>query len=206
MFRVFFSQTAEGQGSYQLRSQAFNGRVYEWVGEGQGNFLPVRQVPAPDRRSLTAFNTTGQVGKYSYVDIEAALSNRDQNLYSNINDEDNTGTAWHAAYHLKNKPAFRQNQQTQKNWRTSQTVEYSLLTTHFREIDRFRPAEFDRDWGLDLTDTTQAQDHWLHWRNQLYQSELNFVETDLAYRHKGPAVRGWQHEGRAANKGLGKKL
>ncbi len=94
-----FSDVGENNGNYIPSTSAANGRVYIWVapdpftGIPQGSFEPVIKLIAPEKRQLMTLGGRYDIDKDSYLDIEGALSNHDKNRFSNVDSEDDKGTA-----------------------------------------------------------------------------------------------------------------
>src|SRR5690606_22346530 len=60
LYSLNFSYVGEGQGHYQLSSQAVNGKAYEWVapvnGVPQGAYEPVEKLIAPKMHQMMVLN------------------------------------------------------------------------------------------------------------------------------------------------------
>ena len=53
MWRVRFSRVGNGQGSYARTGRQAGGIVYDYRGEGQGAYAPVRRLPRPEKKRHT---------------------------------------------------------------------------------------------------------------------------------------------------------
>ncbi len=81
-------------GAYQrIHDDTLQAFHHRWVGEGNGDWSPVRLLPLPDRNSLADLTATYRTGELS-IEAELALSNYDRNTMSALDDNDNAGSAW----------------------------------------------------------------------------------------------------------------
>ncbi|WP_115869094.1 hypothetical protein [Marinoscillum furvescens] len=145
LYRVTFSNVGEGNGAYAFRRTTANGKVYEYVGENQGAYEPVQLVPTPNQRQMLVAGLNTKLGSYEHIGQEVAWSYRDQNLYSARDDEDNSGWAYRASLASAGRSVgFMQGYQLYAQ------LDFEFLNHHFTAIDRFRPVDYDRDWGYDV--------------------------------------------------------
>ncbi len=149
-FRAIFSLVGAGNGDYVEDGFTANGRIYKWVAPDtvngtilkRGDHAPVRQLITPKRRAMLSAGTRVNFGEDHVLKIEAALSSRDDNTFSDVGNEDNTGTGVRTEYAIR-KP-IRKNSDT----RLGVNIFQEFTSTHFSEIERFRSVEFDRDWNI----------------------------------------------------------
>src|SRR5690606_14403814 len=98
VFEVAFCNVGLGNGDYeQLRSTA-NGKVFRFVGRGQGSFLPLRIVPTPKKDQMFTLGGAYKLTSSDKFYAEIALSEHDQNLYSNLDEGDDQGKAIKVGY------------------------------------------------------------------------------------------------------------
>ena len=140
VFRVRFRRLGEGEGSYRRVGQASNGILFEWVGPGRGAYEPFRELPAPEKQQMVAFETRYRPTKKLEIFGEIAGSSLDQNRFSPIDDDDNFDQAYNAGFKLKeietNIGTFRAD------------VRQRFTGRKFEFFDRSRPVEFDRRWNI----------------------------------------------------------
>ncbi len=89
-FRIAFSGVGPGKGDY-VRERI---GIYRYVGPGRGDYLPLRLLPLPSQQLFVNLQTRYQLGKHVKLEGEFAISQRDENVFSPIGDEDNQGGAW----------------------------------------------------------------------------------------------------------------
>ncbi len=151
-----FTEVGQGNGNYRLvTDNDANGRVYEWIvpdaitGFPQGNFEPIQQVTAPKKQQLYTLGTELTLGKNSSLRTEIALSNTDLNRFSNLNNEDNLGTALFTDYQLDKQIG-------KQDWRIQTNVKYEFVQQNFRALNPYRNAEFNRDWNINFGNNQRA--------------------------------------------------
>ena len=154
IYRANFSFTGVNNGNYQQVNGATNGRVYKWVdpinGIPQGEFEPVVQLIAPQKQQLLSFGGDVYLTENLNSKFELALSNRDLNTFSKLDDEDNQGIAMD--FSLEKNSNFAD---TLKLLKTK--LSFHHINKNFSEIETFRSTEFIRDWNLqdDFTDSNE---------------------------------------------------
>ena len=180
VFNVRFSELGPNQGNYRLQNSTSNGRVFEWIapanGSPQGNFEPVIQVSAPDQRQLFVIGGESKAGKATFQH-ELAVSNRDNNLLSTIDDGDNQGLSWKGGIRLDSLFALGA-------YQLSFFSDFEYNQKYFEAIDRFRYIEFDRDWSF-VADTILSDQYITQWGFSAVSSESKFYDYRLAYRTNG---------------------
>lgn len=142
LYSVTFSYIGENLANYKLKEVIAVGKIYEYVGQNLGDYAPVIQLKAPDKLQVAVFNGTYNPSKKTNVYAEAAFSNSDENLFSNIDNENNKGVATKIGWE---QLIF------QKNWELKSHLKYDYLHKDFKTIERIQNIEFDRDWNIERT-------------------------------------------------------
>ncbi|MBK7869908.1 MAG: hypothetical protein IPJ74_04065 [Saprospiraceae bacterium] len=95
-----FSFVGAGLGNYILdNTQIANERVYRFISpdpitcQPRGDYEPVIQLLAPRQQRLITLGGEYQIGKNAGLQTEIAISNNDQNRFSNLDSGDDTGIA-----------------------------------------------------------------------------------------------------------------
>lgn len=192
-YTASFALVGLGQGNYVLDTEsAANGRVFRWVapdpvtGELTGEYEPVRRLVAPNRQQLYTAGAEFFPSKNTNIRAEVALSNRDLNRLSPIDDDDNLGGA--GTFGLKHtfelfgkkanqnskvknqrnevKPRQESQGVKRQNWLLETSANYEFAQKQFKELNPYRPAEFTRDWNLnrgvnDVAITERSSDEHL---------------------------------------------
>ena len=73
------------EGSYK-RISRFNNQ-YEFVGQNQGDYEPVRFIPIPVSQSIIMNISDINYAKNDELKLSTAVSINDQNIFSNLDDE-----------------------------------------------------------------------------------------------------------------------
>ncbi len=193
-YTVSFSEVGQNKGDYNLGQAIANGREYIFVGINQGNYAPIRQLPAPNSKQLTNAGVRFSPNNHTNIFAETAFSKRDKNIFSEINSEDDKGNAFFVGIHTKER-AFK-NSLFRKNYKLSYGIDYELDSKDFEPIDRFRNIEFDRDWTLPtfFGSLPKGQDQILQAFTIIEQNTNNKFEYNFAYRNRENAITGQQHK------------
>lgn len=196
LYAVRFSQVPQGSGHYVAAPSAANGRVYKWVPpdpvtcKPSGNFEPIIQLVAPESRQLFTLNTTFNASKRSKIHNELALSNRDANRFSPIDNGNNTGVAM--ATHYQN---ILLNPAQHNGWEAQTDIRYEFANRNFSALNPYRPAEFIRDWNTENLKSNTGNEHWAQTRFSVQKKDVasakyeasGFVQDDqyAGFRHWG---------------------
>ena len=139
LFNVTFTNVGTNQGDYVLDQTLANGNVFAYVGTNLGNFAPIVQLIAPTKLQVAVVNSEYKPSEKTSISAELAFSNNDQNLFSDIDNNENQGVAsklnWQQAI-------------LNKEWQLSTNVDYLFIHENFNTVQRFQAVEFNRDWNL----------------------------------------------------------
>jgi hypothetical protein len=160
VFVVRFSRVEDGAGSYRRAGGSANGLLFEWVGPGNGNYEPFRQLPAPQLQQMAALDTRLELNQFITLYGELAGSFFDVNRFSGLDDEDNEDLAYKSGLRIQNLSAGEGN--------FSLDLRRRFSGSNFRFFDRTRDIEFVRRWNL----------------SSFEQSEETLDDAALAYRHR----------------------
>lgn len=161
LFRLRFSEVGQGNGDYVRGELTPNGRAYRWVapdtvnGEAvpQGNFAPVIPLQPPEHKRMVTFDAGVELGKRGLFELETAVSDQDQNKFSNLDNGDNTGGAVKMGFEqevpLEGDP--------DSGWTWKGDLEWEHVNRNFRPIERIRSVEFDRDWNIQDRELRKAR-------------------------------------------------
>ena len=146
LYNMKFSLVGANSGNYVIQNANSVERIYEYVspvnGILQGNYEPIVKLVAPMKIQVATF-----LGKYNpdektLVDFEIGISNNDQNLFSDIDDGNNSGVA----LKLNSKKRL-----ISKNWTLDAFANYQFVEKDFKSVERLYNIEFNRDWNLNTT-------------------------------------------------------
>ncbi len=148
-YRLGFSQVGVKKGNYLLQtSSTANGRVFKFVfpidGIPQGDHLPILLLITPKNNQLSTIGGNYQINKNFSVFTELAYSQNDKNLFSTNDDEDNDGLGIKFSANYR---ALLQKSDSTKHQLITR-IDHEYISRKFVPLDRYRPAEFERDFNL----------------------------------------------------------
>ena len=195
LYTARFSQVGQGNGNYILTTaNNANGRVYEWIapdektGLPQGDFEPIQRLTAPKKQQLLTLGSELQLSKNSSLKTEIALSNTDLNRFSNLDNNDNLGTALFADYQL-NKPIGK------KGLELKSQVKYEFVQQNFKALNPYRNAEFNRDWNINFGNNQPAvNEHIGKGSLQLKKAEAFQLGYELSTFNRTGIYEGVKHD------------
>jgi hypothetical protein len=149
VYQPGFTFLGEGQGNYRQINAAANGRVYQWVapvnGIPQGTHEPVIQLVVPGRHQMLGLGGDIQFSPNTSSVWEYSFSQKDMNLFSSLNKEDNLGHAFRVEVNDK------RGGDNPQSWQFVAHASWESTGSTFRPIERYRPIEFDRNWNIEQT-------------------------------------------------------
>ncbi len=143
-YRVVFSGVQSGKGSYVRERLG----VYRFVGAGKGDYVPLRLLPLPSQQILANVQTRYSFLKYFQLNGEFAVSQRDENVLSPLDDNDNQGEAYDIRLVFNGAGTSNQKAEGSVNWRNLQfQSRVKRRTRTFRQMDRqFQPL-YEYRWN-----------------------------------------------------------
>lgn len=147
-YAIQFTYTGNANGNYSLAASSANGKVYKYVGEGQGDYKPLLLLRTPNRSTLHEAGIAWSPNQNRSLRINLATSGQDQNLFSNSDDQDNMGRA--AALFWKSAHSLRNRKDSLKSGLFRQELSAEWSSDRFATVERFRDVEFSRIWNRDL--------------------------------------------------------
>ncbi|MFH1699931.1 MAG: hypothetical protein ABIE07_05015 [Candidatus Zixiibacteriota bacterium] len=130
-YSVQFSFVGEDQGDYIRLGE----NIFQFTGAGQGDYLPVRFLPLPASNSF--FYSAAEIRPYNdgKIAIEYHGNDRDENLFSSIDDEDN--------YRGQIKTVFTHHNE---NLRSETSLRYQ--SANYNPVYRVDVPDNNRMWAL----------------------------------------------------------
>jgi hypothetical protein len=151
---VSYTYVGPNKGNYIITANTANGRVYGWIAPinntPQGDYLPYLLLITPKRQQLIVAGTNYLINKNTTLLLETGLSNNDPNLFSKIGNTANLAIAQKIG--LQNKWTIN------KKWTNNTNAQYEYVQASFNPLERFREAEFSRDWNINFS-PTPANEH-----------------------------------------------
>ena len=144
-YDVHFVYVGTGAGDYVIDESIVNGRVYKWISPDgkrhRGDYDIYRNLIAPEKHIVGEIGGQLLANQNDTLFVRLAVSQFDKNLFSPLDDNDNTGVAF-----AVNNRLMLVNALSVKRFAD---FDYEYTGKNFAGIDRFRPTEFERDWNLD---------------------------------------------------------
>ncbi|GAA4268541.1 hypothetical protein [Hyunsoonleella aestuarii] len=142
LYRVTFTLVGDNQGDYILSSINAINNIFEYIGPSLGNYAPIVQLVAPTRLQIAVLNGEYNPNEKTNISFEASGSKNDQNLFSDIDDDNNEGFA--------GKLRLEQTIVKQDSlWTLKGFIDGDFIEANYRNIQGLYNPEFNRDWNLD---------------------------------------------------------
>ena len=97
-FQLSFSNVGQGNGDYINIPSSANGRVFQWVapigGVHQGSYAPVILLVTPKKKQMVTLGGEYQFNRNTYLSMEGAISDYNQNTFSPYDHDHDVGTAF----------------------------------------------------------------------------------------------------------------
>ncbi|MGY6545975.1 hypothetical protein [Arthrospiribacter ruber] len=204
-FAVSFSEVGQGNGDYVRDRQIANGPVFLFRprinGVQQGNYSIMSPLPAPNKRQMFTTGARVRLSSHEEVFTELAISQRDDNLFSEIDNENNQGFGIKSGVLSQNRKFDKF-----KGYTLNALTEFEYNSTNFSFIDRLRYIEFDRDWSLTPEDAALAGHERLFNTEFEFQKDANNLASyRFNFRNRGNILSGTQHVARW-NQQMGKRF
>jgi hypothetical protein len=190
-YSLNFIEVGFGKGNYIPLFNAANGKVYKWVepagGIRQGNFEPAAFLVTPKKQQVISGGLSYQFDKKMSLSAEAAVSNYDINTLSSKDKPDNKGFA--GKFVLQRQDRWKTNT---KIFQLNTSFGYEYVQERFRPVERLRPVEFGRDWGLGFV-YTPADEHLPFASVKLSDEKDNLVEYTFSGYLRSDRFKGYRH-------------
>lgn len=195
-YTATFSEVPAGSGDYEIAEDLdVNGRVYRYVGRGQGTYMPDIQLVAPEQLQMVTAGAALQIGSQGEIRGEVALSNTDANRLSVMDDGDNLGLAGQVS--------------GAQRWRLSRDSSTWLgvsgyleaVDSRFDRLNPYRAQEFARDWNL--TSRSSSQQEYLYGLSMSLQRKTMLLSHVYDAFDRGDIYSGDKHVSRLAYRGGG---
>ena len=183
LYRVNFITVGTQQGNYIIKSSNAISNIYEYVapiaGVKQGEYEPIIQLVAPVKLQLAVAKGAFRPDDKTAIDFEFAASKNDLNLYSPLDDDDNTGLAGQLS-------VAHQLHKSSGDWVLNVTSDTDYIQSNFRTIERLYRPEFNRDWNIETLTSSQRL-------SDLGDQLFIRMGTQLAHTEKGELKYQFQH-------------
>ena len=93
LYTVTFTNVGLNNGEYSLLRTVASGPIFEYVGAQLGNYSPIIKLIAPSKVQVFVVKSDYKSSEKTRFNSEIAVSNNDANLFSTIDDNQNTALA-----------------------------------------------------------------------------------------------------------------
>ena len=146
LYIVNFTMVGSQKGDYVIASSNAISNIYEYSppinGVKQGDYEPIVRLAAPVKLQLTVLNGSYAPNENTSIGFELAASNNDLNLYSSVDDQDNTGVATQLSI-------AHQFLKSSQKWKLNLATDIDYIQKNFRNLEGMYNPEFNRDWNLE---------------------------------------------------------
>lgn len=181
LYSVTFSNVGVNLGNYTIDQTIAIGSIYKYVGENLGSYKPITLLTAPQKLQVIAAKFGYHPSEKTSINSEVALSNYDANLFSAINNSDNSGIASKVNW---------QQVLVDKKWQLTSDVNYKYIQRTFKTVQRFQSIEFNRDWNL-LNPTGDQQQ--IGSKISLSNKESGFITYQFNHLNFSDSFNGNKH-------------
>ncbi|MBX3165679.1 MAG: hypothetical protein KF900_14475 [Bacteroidetes bacterium] len=151
-YRLTFSNVGTNKGNYIQISSAANGKVYQWIapvnGIPQGNYEPVIPLVTPKQSQMLTGGVSYSLTQNNSLNVEGVYTKNDVNKFSTKDKGNDEGSG--VKLSSRNQTVIREDSLKQQT-KLIYNVNYEFVQQRFKQIERFRSIEFDRDWNRPLT-------------------------------------------------------
>lgn len=195
-----FSYLGPNKGNYNLSSNSANGRVYQWVapldGQLQGSYEPVIPLVSPKQNQMLTAGLSHSFTASNLLSVEGVYTKNDINRFSEKDKgNDEAGGVKISAQNtsrIKNDSAHQLN--------LLYNVNYEFVQQQFKQIERFRSVEFDRDWNRPLSGNIEGDQNIASAELGLQNQKGNEVVYGFGYFNEGTLYKGLKQSVKAQYK------
>jgi hypothetical protein len=188
LYFVTFTNVGANNGNYSIERSTAIGTIYNYVGVNQGNYAPITRLIPPTKSQVFVMKSDYKASKKTKLSSEVAISTNDANLFSSIDNDQNTGIAAKFGW---------QQVLIDKKWLLTSAINHEYAHQNFKTLQRWESVEFNRDWNLLTNNATknyfqstfnlqnQKKDFLLYRYNHLsYQDTYNGNKHELQSKIK----------------------
>ena len=149
LYNLQFVQVGENKGNYIPAFNGANGKVFQWVvpinGVPQGSYEPARFLVTPKKRAMLSMAAEWMITPQTSIQASAGFSTQDVNLFSSKDKMNDKGNGYRIDLNDGRRLLF-----AGKSFQLKSSAGYEYVDENFVPLERLRPVEFLRDWGLEM--------------------------------------------------------
>jgi len=189
LYQVSFTYVGANNGDYFIETTLASGRVYAYIPElnqvKQGSYLPVIQLVAPEKLQMFTVDLNYHPNEKTKLNSEIAISDQDQNLFSDLDNDNNKGFASKLSW---------QQVIIDKKWKLKSNLNYEYIDNNFKTVERFRNIEFSRDWNIKYNqDQTLQKQQFIRGGFSFLNDSIGFVNYNYENLIYGEYYKGSKH-------------
>ncbi|MCB9235725.1 MAG: hypothetical protein H6581_29025 [Bacteroidia bacterium] len=155
IYNVSFTYVGTGNGYYLRSSKTVNGTVFDWVapdtsGKPTGDYAPIKLLALPQLLQVADFKADYQLTKKVKLYSELAISSRDKNRFSPLDDDDNVDLANKTGI-LVDKISLGDSVNLKVD------ISHKYIGERYTNIDRINKIEYGREWNFDDLGVQQTE-------------------------------------------------
>jgi hypothetical protein len=191
VYSAIFTEVGQGNGDYVQIASGANGRTFQWVapvnGQKQGRFEPVVRLIAPRTQQMATFGSNYKINNKLTLTNEVAFTRFDVNTLSSKDKDNDLGWAGRVQLQFADKFSKRN-----KALQYKLNAGYEYVQERFRALERLRPVEFTREWGLPIF-LQQQEEKIANTGIELYRSSDNRMSYTFQTYERGNNFKGRRH-------------
>jgi len=169
LYEVRFSYLGKNKGDYNIKSVTAIGKIYEYIGHGNGEYSPVIKLVPPVSKKYAGIKWNHQLGKNTFIYHDFLISQTDKNLFSTKDDQDNIGMGSKIEItHVLQKDSLHQ-------W--DMYGKYHFVHQNFEVLEPYIDPEFTYQWQID---DLYGKQHFIQ-AGSHYTSENLFINGGAEY-------------------------
>ncbi len=183
LYHVNFTFVGQNNGNYKIDEVLAIGKVFGYIApigsQKQGSYEPIIKLVAPNKLQLVNLQSSFAFNKKTTIKSEFSYSYFDKNLFSNKQDNDNSGFAGNLAVNQKI---------LDKKWQAYASVYNEFISKNFKTIERLQDVEFNRNWNLNQQIKTPQNLFKFRFsvlKDSLFKMDYTFNQLDLKNHFKG---------------------
>jgi hypothetical protein len=188
LYNLAFADVGIGNADYIPDLNGANGSTYKWVapvnGVRQGQYAAAQFLVTPKTQQVITLGADYAIDKRTMMTTEIARSRYDINTLSTIDKNNDVGSA--IKWSLRNTHPFAG---SAKGLELASLVSYEYVDARFQPLERLRPVEFLRDWGLPLQ-LPQANETFYNAGFKLKDKKNNDIHYELSGYDRGSSFTG----------------
>jgi len=190
MYSASFIDVGQGNGDYIQELSGANGRTFKWVapvnGVKSGRFAPVVRLIAPRAQQMLTTGFEYRISNQLLLKTEAAVSRFDLNTFSGKDKQNDLGLAGKIQLQYHHKTGTKE-----KPLHYKLAGGYEFVEENFRALERLRPVEFTREWGLPIF-LRQEKERLTDASLELFRNEEHKLKVTIQHYLRGVAFSGWR--------------